>query len=119
MRGVLSFVAVSVIFSIFSGVLHAQKLDKGVGPYAEFWKPIPTQRYWAPDYFYSPPAEPKGVFNADECTICHKALNPGLVKAWAESSHANLDKLTTRLSEREIRRDRKKPRKEAYEGGLH
>ena len=93
MRGILSFVAVSVIFSIFGGVLHAQKLDKGVGPYGEFWKPIPTQRYWAPDYFYSPPAEPKGVFNADECTICHKALNPGLVKAWKESSHANLDKL--------------------------
>ena len=49
MRGILSFVAVSVIFGIFSGVLHAQKLDKGVCPYGEFWKPIPTQRYWAPD----------------------------------------------------------------------
>ena len=29
MRGILSFVAVSVIFGIFGGVLHAQKLDKG------------------------------------------------------------------------------------------
>ena len=93
MRCVLSFVSLSVIFSIFGGALHAQKLDKGMGPYGEFWKPIPTQRYWAPDYFYSPPAEPKGIYNADECTICHKALNPGLVKAWEESSHANLDKL--------------------------
>ena len=39
------------------------------------------------------PLNQKGVFHADECTICHKALNPGLVKAWVESSHANLDKL--------------------------
>ena len=37
MRGILSFVAVSVIFDIFSGVLHAQKLDKGVSLYGEFW----------------------------------------------------------------------------------
>ncbi|MEK6559110.1 MAG: hypothetical protein AABZ43_03110 [Planctomycetota bacterium] len=93
MKGILTFIAVLIGFGIFGGVLQAQKLDKGVGPYGEFWKPIPTQRYWAPDYFYSPPEEPKGTYNADECTICHKALNPGLVKAWEESSHANLDKL--------------------------
>ena len=29
MRGVLSFVAVSIILSIFGSALHAQKLDKG------------------------------------------------------------------------------------------
>ena len=29
MRGILPFVAVSVIFGIFGGALHAQKLDKG------------------------------------------------------------------------------------------
>lgn len=93
MKGILSFVGASILFGVLGGVIQAQKLDKGVGPYGEFWKPIPTQRYWAPDYFYSPPEEPKGIYTADECTLCHKALNPGLVKAWAESSHANLDKL--------------------------
>lgn len=93
MRGGVSFVGALMIFGVFSGVIQAKSLDKGVGPYGEFWKPIPTQRYWAPDYFYSPPEDPRGVYNADECTLCHKALNPGLVKAWAESSHANLDKL--------------------------
>ena len=82
MKGILSFVVVSVFLGMFCGVLQAQKLDKGVGPYSEFWKPIPTQRYWAPDYFYSPPQEPKGIYTADECALCHKALNPGLVKAW-------------------------------------
>ena len=93
MKEILSFVGLSIILGIFGSAIQAQKLDKGVGPYGEYWKPIPTQRYWAPDYFYSPPSEPKGVFSADECTLCHKALNPGLVKAWAESSHANLDRL--------------------------
>ncbi len=39
------------------------------------------------------PKNQKGITKQDECTICHKALNPGLVKAWEESSHANLDKL--------------------------
>ncbi|MBC8549457.1 MAG: hypothetical protein H8D23_07385, partial [Candidatus Brocadiales bacterium] len=34
------------------------KIDKGkgVGPYAEHWKPIPMHRYWAPSYYYTPPA---------------------------------------------------------------
>lgn len=83
-KGILSVFIGAVVFSVSVSVLYANGLDKGVGPYGEFRKPIPTQRYWAPDYFYTPPEEPKGVYNADECTICYKALNSGLVRAWEE-----------------------------------
>ena len=44
MRGILSFVAVSVIFDIFSGVLHAQKLDKGVGPVRRILETYPNAK---------------------------------------------------------------------------
>lgn len=84
MKGVLSVFIGAVVFSVSVSVLYAKGLDKGVCPYGEFRKPIPTQRYWAPDYFYMPPEEPKGVYNVDECTICYKALNSGLVRAWEE-----------------------------------
>lgn len=50
----------------------ADKMAKGVGPYAEYWKPIPTYKYWVPNYFYTPPAEPKGVYSRQDCVVCHK-----------------------------------------------
>ena len=69
------------------------KQDKGVGPYAEHWKPIPTQRYWAPTYFYTPPEDPQGVYGRDDCVMCHKVINPLLVKTWETSSHADFSNL--------------------------
>jgi len=71
----------------------SDKMDKGVGPYAEHWKPIPMHKYWVPNYFYTPPAEPDGVYNRDDCVVCHKAINPLLVKAWESSTHADFSKL--------------------------
>lgn len=69
------------------------KMDKGVGPYAEHWKPIPMHKYWVPNYFYTPPAEPEGVYSRDDCVVCHKTINPLLVKAWESSRHADFSKL--------------------------
>ncbi len=81
-----------------SGLVHSTvegtgNMDKGVGPFAEHWKPIPTHKYWVPNYFYTPPAEPKGVFSRADCVICHKVINPLLVKAWHESRHADFSRL--------------------------
>ena len=66
---------------------------KGVGPYAEHWKPIPMHRYWAPSYYYTPPANPQGEYGRNDCVLCHKSINPLLVKAWERSRHADFSKL--------------------------
>jgi hydroxylamine dehydrogenase len=60
MKGISSVFIGAVVFSVSVSVLYAKGLAKGVGPYGELWKLIPTQRYWAPDYFYTLSKEPKG-----------------------------------------------------------
>lgn len=73
---------------------HPGEVGKGVGPYAEHWGPIPTHRYWAPQYFYAPPEEPKGVFTREQCVGCHGQMQPLLVKTWSASTHGDFSKLT-------------------------
>lgn len=77
---------------------YPEKKD-GWGPYAQYWEPIPTFKYWAPQLFYAPPEEPKGVFTRDQCVGCHVVTQPLLVKAWSESSHGDFSNLT--LTQRE------------------
>lgn len=45
MKGISSVFIGAAVFSVSVSVLYAKGLAKGVGPYGEFWKPIPTQRY--------------------------------------------------------------------------
>ncbi len=73
---------------------------KGWGPYAEYWEPIPTFKYWAPQLFYTPPEEPKGVFTREQCTGCHIAQQPLLVKAWSESAHGDFSQLNLHQREK-------------------
>ena len=44
MKGILSVFIGVVVFSVSVNVLYVKGLDKEVGPYGEFWKPIPTQK---------------------------------------------------------------------------
>ncbi|MFQ5956347.1 MAG: multiheme c-type cytochrome [Candidatus Brocadiales bacterium] len=85
---------------------HPGEVGKGVGPYAEYWEPIPMHRYWAPQYFYTPPEEPQGVFNRGACVGCHGPIQPPLVKAWSTSAHGDFSNLNPYQREklREIER---------------
>lgn len=79
---------------------HPGEVGKGVGPYAQYWEPIPTHKYWAPQYFYQPPKTPSGVFQRTDCVECHSQMESILVKTWAESAHGDLTKLTPYQKER-------------------
>jgi hydroxylamine dehydrogenase len=65
----------------------------GKGKYAEFWEPIPIQRYWNPKDFYKPPTTVTGEVTRELCVGCHQSVTPGAYHAWQKSAHANLDKI--------------------------
>ena len=92
---------------------HPGEAGKGVGPYGKYWDPIPTHKYWAPQYFYKPPSIPQGVFIEKDCEECHSKLNPMLVKSWSESAHGSSRKLNSHqkkeLKEIQTRLERKVP----------
>ena len=57
---VITLLAISFATTVNLNADDKPDKGKGVGPYAEHWKPIPTHRYWAPGYFYTPPENPQG-----------------------------------------------------------
>ncbi len=83
----------------YTNLGYSQLKDKylsdhpGKGKYGDLWEPIPIQSYWDPIDFYEPPQTVKTEVSRGQCLTCHKAINPGLVKAWQESAHANLEQL--------------------------
>ena len=89
----ITLLAISFITTINLEADDKPDKGKGVGPYAEHWEPIPMHRYWAPSYYYTPPANPQGEYGRNDCVLCHKSINPLLVKAWERSRHADFSKL--------------------------
>nr|WP_255210583.1 multiheme c-type cytochrome [Methylogaea oryzae] len=65
----------------------------GKGSHAEYWEPIPIQKYWNPRNFYKPPQTVSGEVARDACVACHQSTTPGAYHAWKGSTHANLDKI--------------------------
>ena len=69
-------------------------LEKGSGPWMDFYKPPAMHMYWYPTRHY---VRPDGTYydqllekyKADECVKCHEEVNPGLVNDWRESTHAH------------------------------
>ncbi|WP_148205258.1 multiheme c-type cytochrome [Candidatus Methylacidiphilum infernorum] len=77
------------------------------GKYAQYWEPIPMERYWNPKTFYHPPQAIKGEFGRADCISCHKTVTPGVVHAWENSSHGRIDSLR-KLSEKDPKAYKKK-----------
>ncbi|MBS0556168.1 MAG: hydroxylamine reductase [Proteobacteria bacterium] len=71
---------------------HDTAQGAGPGTYANYWKPIPFDKYLDPAGSYKPP--PLHI-NAtrEQCVACHTGVTPGWVRQWQASEHANLDKL--------------------------
>ena len=92
-------------------------LEKGAGPWQDFYKPPPMHMYWFPSRHY---VIPEGTYydqllekyKADECVKCHEEVTPGIVYDWRESTHADPKKneffaKRTRQIEQLIERDLK------------
>jgi hydroxylamine dehydrogenase len=62
----------------------------GKGSHADYWEPIPIQKYWNPKDFYKPPKTVQGEFGRDDCVGCHQATSPGAFHAWKNSVHSDL-----------------------------
>ncbi|MBF0183163.1 MAG: hydroxylamine oxidoreductase [Magnetococcales bacterium] len=63
--------------------------QQGVGEFADQWQPDAMHEYWDPETMHRPEKERmSGVYTADDCLACHKALTPGIVKDWQASRHA-------------------------------
>ncbi|MFQ5861645.1 MAG: multiheme c-type cytochrome [Candidatus Brocadiales bacterium] len=100
-------------------------LDKGDGPFAEAYKPIPLYMYMSPARHYIRPdikmfAELLEKFQPEQCIECHTEVTPGIVKAWQSSTHAQPKKngyFAAKTAEIEKRLGREI--KEVYCGDCH
>ncbi len=62
---------------------------KGVGLYADEWRPDPVHEYWDPGTYHQPEnGSIEGVFDGAECIECHLDVTPGIVKDWRQSRHS-------------------------------
>ena len=69
-------------------------LEKGAGPWQDFYKPKPLHMYWFPARHY---VKPEGTYydqllekyKADQCIECHEEVTPGIVHDWRDSTHAD------------------------------
>jgi hypothetical protein len=90
-------------------------LEKGAGPWQDFYKPKPLHMYWFPSRHY---VRPEGTYydqllekyKASDCIPCHEEVTPGIVYDWRASTHADPKKneyfaLRTRQIEQLIERD--------------
>ena len=69
-------------------------LEKGSGPWADYYKPTPLHMYWSPKNHYIRPdlSAFKGLFDdyaSGDCMGCHEEVTPGIVRSWKSSTHAN------------------------------
>ena len=69
-------------------------LEKGSGPWSDYYKPVPLHMYWSPKRHYIRPD--LGAFESllekydkTDCVGCHEEVTPGIVLSWKESTHAN------------------------------
>ena len=99
--------ALLVLLSIVSGFVAANPADvsyekvkaqyyadhPGKGKFAEYWEPIPIQKYWNPKDFYKPPTTMSGEVTREMCVTCHQSVTPGAYHAWQNSTHAKLDSI--------------------------
>jgi hydroxylamine dehydrogenase len=90
-------------------------LEKGAGPWQDFYKPKPLHMYWFPSRHY---VRPEGTYydqllekyKASDCIACHEEVTPGIVYDWRASTHADPKKneyfaIRTRQIEQLIERD--------------
>ncbi|MCQ4574044.1 MAG: hydroxylamine oxidoreductase [Candidatus Brocadiales bacterium] len=72
---------------------EAVYLEKGDGPFADAYKPIPLYMYMNPLRHYVRPdikmfPELMKKFQPDQCVECHADITPGIVNSWKASTHA-------------------------------
>ncbi len=103
----LCFLSILVALFFYTSVSYAEspkeqfeKVKKnyyaqhvGKGKFADFWSPIPIQKYWNPVDFYEPPKTIQIVADAKACKDCHKGVTPGFYEGWKKSFHARLSEL--------------------------
>jgi hypothetical protein len=68
-------------------------LEKGDGPFADAYKPIPLHMYLNPSRHYIRPdikmfTELLQKFKPEQCVECHTEVSPGIVASWKSSTHA-------------------------------
>ncbi len=68
-------------------------MEKGDGPFADAYKPIPLHMYLNPDRHYIRPdismfADLMKKFGPEQCVECHTDVTPGIVNIWKASTHA-------------------------------
>ncbi len=68
-------------------------LEKGSGPWADYYKPVPLHMYWSPKNHYIRPdlsafKDLFGDYASGDCMGCHDKVTPGIVRSWRDSSHA-------------------------------
>src|SRR3990167_3850643 len=68
-------------------------MEKGDGPFADAYKPIPLHMYLNPDRHYIRPdismfADLMKKFGLEQCVECHTDVTPGIVNIWKASTHA-------------------------------
>ncbi|MDR4505394.1 MAG: hydroxylamine oxidoreductase [Candidatus Scalindua sp.] len=69
-------------------------LEKGSGPWSDYYKPVPLHMYWAPKRHYIRPdlSAFEGLidkYDKTDCLGCHEEVTPGIVLSWRQSTHAN------------------------------
>ncbi|QSR88007.1 c-type cytochrome [Methylacidiphilum caldifontis] len=77
------------------------------GIYAQYWEPIPVERYWNPKTFYHPPQTIKGEVSRTDCITCHKSVTPGVFHAWEKSTHGQISSIR-QLSDQDPKAYKKK-----------
>jgi len=70
-------------------------LEKGSGPWADCYQPVPLHMYWSPKNHYIRPdlSAFKALFDdyaSGDCMGCHDEVTPGIVRSWEGSTHASL-----------------------------
>lgn len=71
--------------------VHWSKSGDGAGLYSRDWLPEAIFAYWSPDDFYQSVSSIVGEFEGGQCTECHQAVTPGIVKDWQASRHSQTE----------------------------
>ncbi|MBC8554265.1 MAG: multicopper oxidase domain-containing protein [Candidatus Brocadiales bacterium] len=69
-------------------------LNKGDGPWGDYYSPIPIYQYFNPARHYSPPDSAHyqkllRTYRPDQCVECHEVASPSIVHEWKMSEHAS------------------------------
>ena len=78
---------------LFEALSERYLANYSKGKFAQYWEPIPMDKYLAPTLFYEPPAEPDIETRREDCVACHQGITHGWVQSWEKSVHANLDEI--------------------------